>query len=168
MTVQLRPEPLTAAAFAPFGDVIAPGQGELMRINEGTTERFHDLAQVDVATEGGRTLINIFRGQPRPQPIAIRMLERHPLGSQAFVPLAKQAYFVVVAPPAFEAADIRCFLVEDGAGVNYARGTWHHPLLVCDPDSDFLVIDRGGPGDNLEEFWFPATWPDIRLEASGV
>ena len=92
-------EPLTRAAFAPFGDVIETAGARHYPINEGTTERFHDLARVDVAAEGGRPLINIFRTLPAPLPIRLRMMERHPLGSQAFVPLDGADFLVVVAPP---------------------------------------------------------------------
>ena len=91
--------PLTRAAFAPFGDVIAAdAAAHHYPINEGTTERFHDLAKVDVSAAGGRPLISIFRARPRTLPFPLRMLERHPLGSQAFVPLTRLPYLVVVAP----------------------------------------------------------------------
>lgn len=161
--MKLIAKPLTPDAFAPFGDVIAPGLGERMAINEGTTERFHDLAKVDVT--GGHTLVNIFRGQPRSRPIAIRMMERHPIGSQAFVPMQGQDYSIVVARASenIDQKDLRAFSVKGGVGVNYHTGTWHHPLLVLEADSDFLVVDRGGPGDNLDEFWFPESWPEILL-----
>jgi len=89
--------PLTAAVFAPFGDVIKTGPDPVM-INNGTTERHHDLASVDLLGQGAHTLINIFRGQPFAPPVEIRMMERHPLGSQAFMPLSGRPYLVVVAP----------------------------------------------------------------------
>lgn len=158
-------EPLSRAAFAPFGDVIAADEAARhYPINEGTTERFHDLAQVDVCAEGGRTLINIFRARPRALPFAVDMLERHPLGSQAFVPLSARPYLVVVAPAGVLDPDaVRAFVVEDGRGVNYARGVWHHPLLALGGVSDFLVIDRGGSGHNLDEVTLPMprvlAWP---------
>jgi Ureidoglycolate lyase len=94
----LRVERLTREAFAPFGDVIELDGARHFPINGGTTERFHDLAHVDVGDQGGRTLINVFRGQPRALPIEITMMERHPLGSQAFIPLAQIRYAIVVAP----------------------------------------------------------------------
>lgn len=148
-------EPLSAEAFAPFGDVIEPADAQRLLINEGTTVRFHDLAAVDVGRGGGRPLISIFRARPRPVPIAIRMVERHPLGSQAFFPLAPHSWLVVVCrgEPVPEPATLRCFLATGGQGVNYRPNAWHHPLLVLQPQ-DFLVVDRGGPGDNLEEFRF--------------
>lgn len=158
MTGTLPVELLTKSAFAPFGDVIERADAEQLLINEGTTVRFHDLAAVDVAGAGGRPLISIFQATPRPTPIAIRMMERHPLGSQAFYPLAMQDWLVVVCrgEAAPDPATLRCFRASGAQGVNYRPDTWHHPLLVLRPQ-DFLVIDRGGPGDNLEEHWFGAS-----------
>ncbi len=147
---------LTAEAFKPFGDVIEAGQKEPVMINEGTTERYHNLARVDVEEQDGKSLINIFRGTPRPQPIEIRMMEKHPLGSQAFIPLSQRPYYVVVAKAGETVGpdDLVCFLAKPGQGVNYAKGVWHHPLLALDAVSDFLVVDRGGAGDNLVEVFF--------------
>jgi len=152
----LKTEPLTREAFAPFGEVIEIAGAHHYPINENTTERFHDLARVDTGAEGGRPLINVFRGQPRPRPIAIRLMERHPLGSQAFYPLQDRDYLVVVADPreTLTPQSLRAFRATGRQGVNYGRNVWHHPLLVLEPDHDFLVIDRGGAGENLEEVWF--------------
>ena len=142
-------EPLTREAFAPFGEVIETAGAESFPINEGTTTRFHALATADPGPDG-QAIVSIFRGTRRPEPIAIRMLERHPLGSQAFMPLAAYDWLVVVAEEP-EATALRCFRAHGEQGVNYARGVWHHPLLVLVPVHDFLVVDRAGPGENLEE-----------------
>ena len=152
----LRPEPLTRAAFQPFGDVIETDGAGHFEINNGTTTRFHDLARIDVGAEGGRALVNIFRARPLPLPLAVAMIEKHPLGSQAFVPLRDAPFLVVVAPPGDRVApeDLRAFRAEAGQGVNYAAGVWHHPVIAVGRETDFLVIDRGGPGDNLAEFFF--------------
>ncbi|HER27447.1 MAG TPA: ureidoglycolate lyase [Rhodospirillales bacterium] len=152
----LRPEPLTRKAFAPFGEVIETQGAASYPINEGTTERFHDLAAIDVAADDGRTLVNIFRGQARDFPCQITMMERHPLGSQAFIPLDRRPYLVVVAatPSRPGIDDLYAFFATGDQGVNYRKGIWHHPLLCMDKTSDFLVIDRGGAGQNLEEIWF--------------
>ena len=133
-------------------------------INEGTTTRFHDLARVDLGPEG-RTLINVFRGQPRPKPIDIRMMERHPLGTQAFIPLQDRPWLVVVAPPGKDPSPttLRAFRAHGRQGVNYHKGVWHHPLLVLSPAHDFLVVDRGGPGDNCDEIWFEGETARIPL-----
>jgi ureidoglycolate lyase len=141
-------ELLSAEAFRPFGDVIESSDAvRHFPINDGYAERYHDLAKIDVAHNGGHPLLNIFRAKPRSLPFQLVLLERHPLGSQAFVPLSPLTYLVVVAPAADEPAlnDLRCFLAAAGQGVNYARGTWHHPLIALHADCDFLVLDRGGP-----------------------
>ena len=156
MTLQIAPEPLTRAAFAPFGDVIEMAGAEHYPINQGTTERYHDLAKVDVTDQGGRPLISIFRGQPRAQPIALELMERHPLGTQAFYPLQDRDWLLVVSASSdpLDVDALRAFHATGSQGVSYARNIWHHPLLVLAPDSDFLIVDRGGPGDNLEEVRF--------------
>ena len=148
--------PLTREAFAPFGDVIETQGSPHFAINAGFAERFHDLANIDVGAEGGRPLISIFRGQPRPVPLRLTLMERHPLGTQAFFPLDERDWLLVVAagPDPREPAALRAFRASGRQGVNYARGTWHHPLIVLTPDHDFLVVDRGGDGANLEEVPF--------------
>lgn len=145
-------EALTREAFAPFGDVIEAGDAvRHFTINDGNTERYHDLAHIDPG-EDGRAIVSIFRGLPRTLPFAVTIMERHPRASQAFVPLSGRPYLVVVAAP--EAApgldDLRVFLCTGAQGMNYARGVWHHPLLALDEVSDFLIIDRAGPGDNCD------------------
>ena len=151
---ELAARPLTRAAFAPFGDVIETAGSEHFPINEGTTERYHDLADVQLAGEDARPLISIFRGQPFVPPVRVELLERHPLGSQAFMPLDRRPYLVVVAPPgaAVRPADLRAFLARGDQGVNYHAGVWHHALLALDDESDFLVVDRGGSGDNCDTY----------------
>ncbi|WP_025096715.1 ureidoglycolate lyase [Burkholderia sp. A1] len=145
-------EALTRVAFAPFGDVIETEGARQIPINLGTTIRFHDLARVDVAEQGGHTLVNLFRGQPRALPFEVKMLERHPLGSQAFLPLSERPYLVVVAPVGeLDPARIRAFVSNGWQGVNYAKGVWHHPLIALGEVSDFVVVDRGGEGSNLNE-----------------
>jgi ureidoglycolate lyase len=149
----LRPQPLTRAGFAPFGDVIALDGARRFPINAGTTERFHDLANVDTAADGGRPLINLFRAQSRPLPLRLTLMERHPLGSQAFIPLAPRPYVVVVAPDDHgRPGALQAFVTQGWQGVNYARNVWHHPLLALHEVSDFVVVDRGGPGANLQEW----------------
>ena len=158
-------EALTKASFAPFGTVIETGGATQIEINQGTTTRFDALAACDNAHQGGTPIISLFRGTRRPDPIAIRLMERHPLGSQAFYPLSPEDWLVVVAPsnandtkPDF--AKLRCFRANGHQGVSYARGTWHHPLLVLASVQDFLVVDRKAPdgeavGANLDEVWAP-------------
>ncbi|MGI9413540.1 MAG: ureidoglycolate lyase [Hyphomicrobiales bacterium] len=148
--------PLTKERFAAFGDVVETDGADHFAINDGMAERYHDLATVDVDAEGGRPLVNVFRGQPWTFPIAIEMLERHPLGSQTFMPLTRLPFLVVVADSGEGDAPgmVHAFLSEHGQGVSYHRNVWHHPLLALEATADFLVIDRGGPGDNLQEHRF--------------
>lgn len=144
---------LTAEAFAPFGEVIEAGDSvRHFTINGGNTERYHDLARLEAGPDG-RVIASIFRGLPRQLPFTVSMMERHPLGSQAFVPLSGRRYLVVVAPAGNppDAADLQCFLATGQQGVNYATGVWHHPLLALDAISDFLVLDRLGDGNNCDE-----------------
>lgn len=155
--MNLKIERLTRAAFAPFGDVIdGDGAAKHYTINDGYAERYHDIAKIDVDAAGGRPLLNIFRAKPRELPLRVTMMERHPLSSQAFIPLLPRAFLVLVArpgePPA--AGDLRCFRTLGSQGVNYAKGTWHHPLIALDSEQDFLVVDRGGNGDNCDEIAF--------------
>ncbi len=150
--IELQPEPLTRAAFAPFGDVIETAGHSARWINNGTCERFDDLAQVDISADGGRPLISIFRAAPRSLPLEIRSLERHPLSSQAFYPLQARPFLVVVAHDGTGemAARVRAFVSSGAQGVNFRRNTWHHELLALHETSLFLVVDRGGPGENCE------------------
>lgn len=150
---ELKIEPLTRAAFSAFGDVIeASDSVNHYAINKGNTERYHDLADVQVG-EDGKAILSIFRGQARQLPFVVSMMERHPKASQAFVPMSGRPYLVVVADRASEphARDLRLFLARADQGVNYAPGVWHHPLLALHAASDFLVVDRSGPGHNCDE-----------------
>ena len=150
--LSLTPQPLTAEAFAAFGDVIEARSGMVININQGTSQRFHDLARVDVASGEGHPLVNIFRASPYPEPLTLSMMEKHPLGSQLFMPLQDHAYLVAVAQASDQvsAGDITVFSASGNQGVNFRPGIWHHPLLVL-AQQDFLVVDRGGKGDNLFE-----------------
>lgn len=149
-------EPLTRDAFAPFGDVIELQGARQIPINLGTTIRYHDLARIDVTDAGGRAIVNLFRGQPRVLPFEVTMLERHPLGSQAFIPLTDKPYLVVVAAAGeLDPEAVRAFVTRGWQGVNYAKGVWHHPLIALDDVSDFIVVDRGGEGHNCDEQALP-------------
>lgn len=161
----LQAVPLTATAFAPFGEVIETAGHTPRLINEETSERYDDLSPVDVLANGGRPLISIFKATPRPLPFVVKGLERHPLSSQAFYPLDGLPYLVVVA----ESADapwerrIRAFRAAGHQGVNYRRNTWHHALLALGKTCHFLVVDRGGSEENCDEV---AVEPAIVVTAS--
>ena len=145
-------QPLTAEAFAPYGQVIERQGRASYAINEGSSQRFSDLAQLETDAQG-RLALSIFRAQACSAPYALYCLERHPLGSQAFMPLFGQSFLVVVADPPADALpraqDLRVFLANGEQGINFQRGAWHHPLLALS-DGDFLVADRLGPGENCD------------------
>jgi ureidoglycolate lyase len=147
----IKPRPLTAEIFKPFGQVIETNGHSPVMINDGTTERYHALAGVDVGEGGG--IISIFRGTRRP--LKINMLERHPLGSQAFYPTEKASWLLVVSKAERPSpGNLEAFIATGEQGVQYAKNTWHHPLLVLQEKQDFLVVDREGAGVNLEEIFF--------------
>ena len=157
MSADLRPlrvEPLTADAFAPYGAVIEADPASAREINAGATIRFHALARVELDSAGS-AILSIFRSRARPPgPIALGMVERHPEGSQAFMPLAGAEDWLVAVADRPEPGALRVFRARRDQGVQYARGVWHHPLLTLGAERDFLVADRDGPGANLEEVRF--------------
>ncbi len=143
----LRIQPLSRDAFRPFGDAITAEGVTPLSINDGYTARFNDLANVDVAENGGRPLVSIFRTQPFAMPYRLTMMERHPLSSQGFYPATDGRFIAVVAPPGTAPTpdDLVAFLCGPGQGLNLARGVWHHPLMPIDRPMDFVVVDRGAP-----------------------
>jgi ureidoglycolate lyase len=148
----LRPEPLSAAAFSAFGQVLEITGRLAEEINEGNTLKFADLADFNFGPDGSPRL-SLYRSRPARTPIPIRMLERHPLGSQAFMPLHPRPFPVVVAPPGVPPRpdSIRAFMTNGQQGINLNPGVWHNYQLSLERESDYLVIDRTGPGANLEE-----------------
>lgn len=149
----IRIKPLTAEAFAPFGDVLDASGAPDKIINQGKCGRFHDRARLDFG--GGRAGISIFKGDKRTLPLTLEMVERHPLGSQAFVPMAADPFLVVVADDDNGTpTDPQAFVTAPGQGINFHRGTWHGVLTPLAEPGLFAVIDRIGDGANLEEHWF--------------
>ena len=148
-------ETLTRENFAAFGDVIDVSGVAPITINQGYAQKYMGQAHIDVGLQEGSINISLFMAQPRPTPIAIALMERHPLGSQMFMPLQNRPWLVLVCAAPNDAKSYRLFRATGQQGVNYARNVWHHPLLVHDVDSRFLIVVRAGPGDNLEEVWLP-------------
>lgn len=147
--------PLTVEAFAPYGQVITIEGAHHYPINGGMVERYHDLAKVELGGVHARPLISIFRGQPYMLPLRLKLVERHPLGSQAFFPLSPRPFLVIVADDIAGKPGIpKAFITTPGVGVNIAMNTWHGVLTPLEEAADFLVVDRGGEGVNLEEFFF--------------
>ena len=147
-------EPMTADAFAPFGDLLeAKGIPDKI-INQGLCGRFHDRARMDFSD--GRAGISIFHAEKRDLPLKLDLVERHPDGSQAFVPMSHQPFLVVVAEDQNGIPqNIRAFLTEAGQVINIHRGVWHGVLTPLYDPGLFAVIDRIGEGLNLEEYWLP-------------
>lgn len=149
----LQARSLTAEAFAAFGDVVEMAGHAGVPMNQGWAERFHDLARVDVRDQAGEVGISLARAQPENAPVTLRLVERHPLGSQIFMPLGTHPFLVVVAPagdvPGRDA--LRAFVSNGRQGVNYHKGVWHHPMIALEAESDFLIVDRRGPGNNCDE-----------------
>lgn len=170
VTATLPMLPLTKQAFAAYGDVIEADPTTMRLINNGTTERYHALAEPVVVGAPERLIFNIFRGQPRQFPYAIEMMERHPFGSQSFVPLSGRPFLVAVSDDDDgRPARPKIFLAAAHQGVNYFANTWHHPLMALGAVSDFLVVDRDNTAANLEEAYFDTAYlldaPDIIQES---
>lgn len=150
---------LTREAFAPFGEVIDTDWTDRFEINAGMAERYHAIATAEATGPDARTVISIFRGKPYDVPLKLAMVERHPFGSQAFMPLGTGRFLVAVCPDTPEGPGIpQAFIASPGQGVNYRRNVWHAVLTPLETEQDFLVVDRVGAGNNLEEFFFPHTW----------
>lgn len=159
MTRVLTIRPLTKQAFAPFGEVLTTDGAHHYPINNGMTERYHDLATIEIGGDNGRPLISIFRGQPYALPLTLSMVERHPLGSQAFMPLHQRPFLVIVAPDIGNRPGTPlAFRTQPGIGISFRRNIWHGVLTALEEEGDFLVIDRGGDGNNLEEYFFDEPW----------
>ncbi len=153
MSKSIKIEPLTAEAFAPFGDVLDASGTPDKIINQGKCGRFHDRAKLDFAD--GQAGISIFQSEKRTLPLALELVERHPEGSQAFVPMTSDPFLVVVASDdGGTPTDPRAFITASGQGINFHRGTWHGVLTPLSEPGLFAVIDRIGEGANLEEHWF--------------
>jgi ureidoglycolate lyase len=151
----LRPVPITTERFAPYGDVIYASPAAKTAMNDVRFERYDDLAKIDVESAGGRAAISIARCKaPASFPHRIDMVERHPRGSQAFIPLAPFSFIVVVAPAgeAVDAADLCAFVTNGTQGVNYHKGVWHMPMIAMEAGQEFLIVDRAPSTDNCEEF----------------
>ncbi len=150
----IRPRPLTAAEFAPFGQVFGDDWSGGAPANDGTARRFDDVAALDLAGHGGRPQLSLFRATPLALPLTVRVLERHPLSSQAFIPLSQKPFLVIVAPPGetVAGADVAAFVTAPGQGVNYAPGVWHHALVALGAVSDFAVVGRAGTDENCDFF----------------
>ena len=150
MKITVNPKPITKENFSKFGDVITTDDIKPLEINDGYAKRFDGIANLNTSKDNGETTICIFSALKRSFPMKIDMMEKHPLGSQAFVPMKETTFLVFVAPkgPKPNLNEVKAFIVPPGIGVNYNPGTWHFPLIATE-DMNFLVVDRKGSGENL-------------------
>jgi ureidoglycolate lyase len=151
--MDLQPELLTPEMFEEFGEVIEIENARKIPINQGLTTRYHDLCNIDTSDQGGRAIVSVFRTSPLALPHQVRVMERHPLGSQGFIPTAEVPFYVLVGRDnrPMTAEDLTLFVTNGHQGVNIYKNTWHHFQIVLNHTQDFIVIDRGGAGENLEE-----------------
>ena len=150
MEINIKPKKITKENFAKFGDVISTENVQSLDINNGYAKRFNNLANINTSKNEGKTIVSIFSALKRTFPMKIDMMEKHPLGSQAFIPMKETTFLSFVAPPA-ESPDIskiQSFIIPPKTGINYKPGIWHFPLISTE-DTNFLVIDRKGSGENL-------------------
>jgi len=150
MKITINPKPITKENFSKFGDMITTAHIKPIEINEGYAKRFDGIANLNTSKDNGETTICIFSALKRSFPMKIDMMEKHPLGSQAFIPMKQTTFLVLVAPEGNkpDLNKIEAFIIPPEIGVNYNPGTWHFPLIATE-DMNFLVVDRKGSGDNL-------------------
>ena len=146
----ITPIPITKENFAKYGDMISTKDIKPLEINNGYAKRYDGIANLNTSSDNGETTISIFSALKRNFPMKIDMMEKHPLGSQAFIPMKETTFLVFVAPKEekLDLNKIEAFIIPPGIGVNYSPGTWHFPLISTE-DMNFLVVDRKGSGDNL-------------------
>ena len=146
----IKPIPITKNNFSQFGDVISTSEIKPIEINNGYAKRYDSIANLNTSKDNGETTISIFSALKRNFPMKIDMMEKHPLGSQAFIPMKETTFLAFVAPNGDkpDLNKIEAFIIPPGIGVNYKPGTWHFPLISTE-DMNFLVVDRKGSGDNL-------------------
>ena len=150
MEAIIKPIEITRKNFAVYGDLISSDNIKSININAGYAKRFDNLANINTSRDGGKTIVSIFSTLKRTFPMKIDMMEKHPLGSQAFIPMKETNFIVLVAPPGDkpEINKIESFVVSRGIGINYKPDIWHFPLISTE-NMNFLVMDRKGTGDNL-------------------
>lgn len=157
MSGTITARPLTREAFAPYGDVLDTAGDPDKIINQGMCGRYHDRATLDFSD--GRAGVSLFKAEPRALPYTLDLVERHPDGSQCFVPMSMTSFLVIVAPDMDGTPGTpEAFLTAPGQAINFHRGTWHGVLTPLEAPGLFAVIDRIGAGANLEEHHFDTPW----------
>ena len=146
----IKPEKISRSNFSSYGDLISTDDISPININEGYAKRFDNLANLDTSKDSGNTIVSIFSALKRTFPMKIHMMEKHPLSTQAFIPMKETTFLAFVAPSGEspEIDKIQSFIIPPKMGINYKPGIWHFPLISTE-NINFLVIDRKGSGDNL-------------------
>ena len=150
MKIIIKPKKITRKNFKKFGDLISTKKVKPININNGYAKRFDNLCRINTSLKKGNTIMSIFSAKKRKFPMNIKMMEKHPLGSQAFIPMSETTFLVFVAPKSKKPniKKIKSFIVPKQTGINYRPGIWHFPLIST-KNINFLVIDRKGKGNNL-------------------
>tara|TARA_X000000368_G_scaffold119965_1_gene93944 strand:- start:36 stop:530 length:495 start_codon:yes stop_codon:yes gene_type:complete len=150
MSIDIKPKQITKENFSKFGDLISTDNVNPININDGFAKRYDDLANLNTIKDSGKTIVSIFSALKRSFPMKINMMEKHPLGSQAFIPMKETTFLSFVAPEGNkpDLNLVEAFIIPKGLGINYKAGIWHFPLISTE-DMNFLVIDRKGSGNNL-------------------
>ena len=146
----IKPKAINKKNFEKFGDMITTDNIKPLEINDGYAKRYDGIAKLDAKKDNGEPIISIFSALKRSFPMKVDMMEKHPLGSQAFIPMKETTFLAFVAPEGTkpDLDKVEAFIIPKGVGVNYNAGIWHFPLIATE-DMDFLVVDRKGEGDNL-------------------
>ena len=146
----IKPKTINKENFKKFGDMITTDDIKPLEINDGYAKRYNGIANLDTKKDNGESIISIFSALKRSFPMKVDMMEKHPLGSQAFIPMKETTFLAFVAPEGAkpDLDKVEAFIIPKGVGVNYNAGIWHFPLIATE-DMDFLVVDRKGEGDNL-------------------
>ena len=150
METIIKPIEITRKNFSAYGDLISSNDIKPMDINAGYAKRFDNLVKINTSKDKGETIVSIFSALKRSFPMKIDMMEKHPLGSQAFIPMKETVFLAFVAPEGDkpDLDKIESFIIPPGIGINYKVGTWHFPLISTE-NMNFLIVDRQGPGNNL-------------------
>jgi len=150
MKIIIKPKKITRKNFKKFGDIISTKKIKSININDGYAKRFNDLCRINTSSKKGSTIVSIFSAKKRKFPMNIKMMEKHSLGSQAFIPMEETTFLVFVAPKGKKPniKKLKSFIIPEQIGINYRPGIWHFPLIST-KNMNFLVIDRKGKGNNL-------------------
>jgi ureidoglycolate lyase len=149
-SIVIKPKPINKENFKKFGDMITTDNIKPLEINNGYAKRYDGIANLDAKKDNGESIISIFSALKRSFPMKVDMMEKHPLGSQAFIPMKETTFLALVSPEGDkpDLNKVEAFIIPKGVGVNYNAGIWHFPLIATE-DMNFLVVDRKGSGDNL-------------------